>query len=164
MFTISSLWAFVHQLGLFLLAGGTLGSFVTERLLWHRLSLRATAQALALLPLLRRFPTLSQAGLALLFLSGLLLLAHTPWSVQEIGWRVGKLMLSGLLLLNGVFIAQPTTDQLINRLLKTRVEKTSTTYFGLHADYLPFRQRLSRYSLTQFGLLLLLLVTSTFLK
>lgn len=157
MFTLSLLWAFVHLLGLFLLAGGMLGSVVTERLLWHRLSLRATAQALALLPLLRRFATLSLAGLALLLLSGFLLLFSASWSVQEMGWRAGKLILSGLMLLNGLLVAQPTTNQLMNRLMQTRIENATPTYHGLPADYLPIRQRLSCYNLSQFGLLLGLL-------
>ena len=138
------------------------GSFLTERLLWHRLSLRATGQALALLPLLRQFLTLSQAGLVLLLLSGSLLLFSTSWAVQEMGWRVGKLILSGLMLLNGLLVAQPTTNQLIDRLMQTRIENATPAYYGLPADYLPIRQRLNRCNLSQSGLLLGLLGLAAF--
>lgn len=163
MFTLSLLWVFVHQLGLFLLAGGMVGTLVTERWLWRQLHHRATGQALGLLPLLRRFALLQRVGVLLVLLGGLPMLPVTVWPSAYPVWLAGQLALYAGLVLTSWLVARPITEQLIHRLMKLPVTgsgKPRTTH--LTPELMGIRRRLSYTTLIQLGILVLLALTSLF--
>lgn len=161
-----SLGLFLHMVGLFFIAGGALGAIVAERLLWQQVHRHKLSLATALLPLLRQFPVVIQAGSLLMLLSGLLMLQQVEWSYWGQFWLMGKLVLYVLLLLNGLLVAKPLGGQVAKTLMQqsATVEMAgSKDDLNSIADGLPrLRRRMYLFTATQIGMLLLLFVLSTF--
>jgi hypothetical protein len=160
-----SLGLLLHIVGLFLIAGGSVGSLVVERLLWQHVGQGKIGLASGLLPLLRQLPVVIQIGSFSMPLSGLLMLQQVQWSYWGQLWLTGKLMLYVLLVLNGILVAKPAGE----RLAQTLSGMTAPLLAGLKDAPAPpdaalpaIRQRMLVFTLTQFGMLLLLLVLSTF--
>src|SRR6476620_1196887 len=101
-----------HIIGIFLLAGGSIGNLVVEKLFWHYLN-KFSEKSKTLSVLLSRFPPIILTGSMLMLASGLLMLYGVNWTFWGQTWLTIKLCLYAMLLLNGILIAKPTFKKIV---------------------------------------------------
>jgi|GEM_PF-1871750 len=115
----SQFWAhlgiFLHIVGIVPLSAGAIGTIITDNAVWSNLKSSPT-QAAAAARMGKRFSLFAQGGLFILLLSGILLLAARNWFYLGEVWLIIKLVLFGLMLLNGVLVARSTTNLLLELL------------------------------------------------
>jgi hypothetical protein len=160
---LHSLGLFLHLLGLFLIAGGSVGGVAVEQMLWQRMRHQAVGQAIGLLPLLRLFPKFILIGSVLMPISGLMMLEQTNWVYWGHPWLIGKLVLYVLLVLNALLVAKPANDRLVQQIMQSpeKAGNAHSHYSPLHG-LSPTRRRLNLYTVTQFLTQILLLALSSF--
>jgi hypothetical protein len=97
---------FIHMIGIFLIAGGSIGTIITESLFWKNIK-QNSEKSRALVPLLLRFPPILVTGAMLLLVSGLLMLYGLNWIYWGQTWLTIKLFLFLLIVLNGRLHGRP---------------------------------------------------------
>ncbi len=106
---------FLHIVGIVALSAGSVGTLVTDNALWSNLK-SSPSQAAAAGRMGLRFSLFAQIGLAILLLSGILLLVSRNWFYLGEIWLIIKLALFALMLLNGIFVSRPANDLLMELL------------------------------------------------
>ena len=101
-----------HIIGIFLIAGGTVGNLVVEKLFWNYIS-QTSDKSKTLAVLLSRFPSIILTGSMLMLASGLLMLYSVNWTFWGQTWLTIKLCLYAVLLFNGILIAKPTFKKIV---------------------------------------------------
>src|SRR6476620_1168101 len=90
-----------HIIGIFLIAGGSIGHLVVEKLFWHYIG-QFSEQLTTLSVLLSRVPKIILAGSMLMLASGLLMLYRVNWTFWGQTWLTIQLCLYSVLLFNGL--------------------------------------------------------------
>jgi len=141
-----------HIIGIFLIAGGSIGNLVVEKLFWHYLA-QFSEKSKTLAILLSRFPKVILTGSMLMLASGILMLYSVQWSFWGQTWLTIKLCLYAVLLFNGIFIAKPTIAKIV----------AEVNSLELHLKTLNMlKKKMLRFHIIQYSILLLLIVVVIF--
>ena len=141
-----------HIIGIFLLAGGSIGNLVVEKLFWHYLN-KFSEKSKTLSVLLSRFPKIILTGSMLMLASGLLMLYSVNWAFWGQTWLTIKLCLYAVLLFNGLLIAKPTLAKIVS--------EVQSPQFQMQA-LLDLKKKMGRFHIIQFSVFLLLLIVVIF--
>jgi len=154
MTNIFSLGLFFHILGITLLAGGSLGGLLLERQL-YRYFLTSPDKALALAPLMGRYPVVIQYGAILMLLSGITLLSALHWAVVSQAWFIIKMFLYVALILNGTLVARPTGLQLKELMTHPATNETKNRFHSL-------KRKMTIFHITEFSMLVAIYVLAIY--
>lgn len=132
-----------HIIGIFLIAGGSVGTVITESLFWKNIK-QGSDKSKGLAPLLLRFPPILIAGAMLLLVSGLLMLYGLNWAYLGQTWLTIKLSLFVLIVLNGRLIGNPV--------FKKIAEEAQSPQPSLK-KLLVLKNKIRRFHITQFSML-----------
>ncbi|GHN02146.1 hypothetical protein WSM22_36350 [Cytophagales bacterium WSM2-2] len=147
---IHQIGLFIHILGIFLIAGGNVGSFVAERQLWKNMAEPEGAKRI--LPMLLIFPPIIIVGALLMLLSGLIMLYSVDWGFAGQSWFAVKIVIFITLVLNGRLAIK-----------RTLIEITARTLAGDYESVTGrLRRKLNRLHVIQYSLLLILLGVTVF--
>ena len=141
-----------HIIGIFLIAGGSIGNLVVEKLFWHYIG-QFSEKSKTLSVLLSRFPKIILAGSMLMLASGLLMLYSVNWTFWGQTWLTIKLCLYSVLLFNGLLIARPTLAKIVS--------EVQSPQFQMQA-LLDLKKKMTRFHIIQFSVFLLLLIVVIF--
>jgi len=141
-----------HIIGIFLIAGGSIGNLVVEKLFWHYIG-QVSEKSKTLSVLLSRFPKIILAGSMLMLASGLLMLYSVNWTFWGQTWLTIKLCLYSVLLFNGLLIAGPTLAKIVS--------EVQSPQFQMQA-LLDLKKKMTRFHIIQFSVFLLLLIVVIF--
>lgn len=97
----------VHIFSFGLVATGVIGGDVIDGAIRSALRRGATQEAGAIAGMMMRLAICAQVGAGLMLLSGVGLLAEKHWTFWGQGWLTVKLILFGVLILNGPLVARP---------------------------------------------------------
>jgi len=141
-----------HIIGIFLIAGGSIGNLVVEKLFWHYIG-QVSEKSKTLSVLLSRFPKIILTGSMLMLASGLLMLYSVNWTFWGQTWLTIKLCLYSVLLFNGLLIAGPTLAKIVS--------EVQSPQFQMQA-LLDLKKKMTRFHIIQFSVFLLLLIVVIF--
>ncbi len=102
---------FLHITGIALLAGGTVGSFVTLRQLWKYLPAEQP-KATVIFKMTAAYSLFFRIGGGLMLISGFMLLRAFQFAVSKQSWFEIKMGLLVLMILNIIFLGAPVTKRL----------------------------------------------------
>ncbi|HXS54842.1 MAG TPA: DUF2269 family protein [Hanamia sp.] len=137
---------FFHIVGITLLAGGAVGGLILERQL-YRYVLATPDKAIALAPLMSRYPVVIQIGAVVMLLSGLTMLAALHWIVVSQDWFIIKMILYVGLILNGSLVARPTGLQLKALIMQPVTAETNSRFLSL-------KRKMTIFHITEFSMLI----------
>jgi hypothetical protein len=152
MYFLHQIGLLLHIVGIFCLAGGSVGGQFVEALFWRYVR-ESSEKAPALGPLLQRLPVVIQIGSLLMLVSGLLMLGSVGWAYWGQGWFFVKIALYLLLFLNGLLVGKP---------LGMAIGGQMRHYPTSSASLLLLRPRMQRFHITQTFLILALLGVTMF--
>jgi uncharacterized membrane protein len=115
----------VHILSFGLVATGVIGGDVVDGSVRGALRRGAVQEADAIAGMMLRLAICAQVGAGLLLLSGVGMLAEKHWGFWGEGWLTVKLILFGVLVLNGPLVARPAAKALRAALQAGRMDATS---------------------------------------
>lgn len=115
----------VHILSFGFVATGVIGGDVVDGAIRSALRRGATQEAGAIAGMMMRLAICSQVGAGLLLLSGVGMLAEKHWAFWGQGWLTTKLVLFGVLVLNGPLVARPAAMALRAALRAGKTEVTA---------------------------------------
>jgi len=143
---------FFHIIGIFLIAGGLVGTILTESVFWKYVG-QGSEKAKAMVPLLLLFPRVIISGAILMLITGLLMLYGVHWVFLGQTWLTLKLILFILLILNGRLVGK--------RLFAGIAAELQSPNQQTHA-LLALKTRLTRFHIIQYCMLLGLLALVIF--
>jgi hypothetical protein len=143
---------FLHIVGIFLIAGGSLGSVITESVFWKNIR-AGSVKAKGIAPLLVKFPPVIIKGAMLMIISGMLMLYSVDWIFWGQAWFTIKLLLFVALILNGRFMGRPTFVKIV---VETQSEKPQLSAL------LKLKGKITRFHIIQFTMLALLVAMVIF--
>ena len=114
----------VHVLCFALVATGVIANDVVHVTVRRAVGRGASADAASIARMMPRFALLSQIGAVLMLLTGIGLLAERHWADWGQGWLTAKLIVFGVLILNGPLVARPAALALIDALAGGKAEAT----------------------------------------
>jgi hypothetical protein len=140
------------MIGIFFIAGGSIGSIITESLFWKsiRVDLR---KAKGIAPLLVKFPPVIIIGALLMLVSGLLMLYSINWAFWGQTWFTIKLLLFISLVLNGRLMGRPAFVKVVQ--ITQSAEPAIDKLFAL-------KSKTRRFHIIQFTMLLTLIALVIF--
>ena len=143
---------FLHMIGIFLIAGGSLGSVITESLFWKNIRL-GSDKAKGIAPLLIKFPPIIVKGAMLMIISGILMLYSVNWVFWGQTWFTIKLLLFISLVLNGRLAGRPTFMKIAEeaQLPEPHIDKL-----------LKLKSKITRFHIIQFTMLIVLIALVIF--
>lgn len=114
----------VHILSFGLVATGVIGGDVVDGAIRGALRRGAAQEAGAIAGMMLRLAIVAQVGAGLLILTGVGMLAEAHWAWWGQGWLTIKLILVGVLILNGPLVARPAAVALREALQAGKMEAT----------------------------------------
>jgi uncharacterized membrane protein len=115
----------VHILSFGLVATGVIGGDVVDGAIRGALRRGAPQEAGAIAGMMLRLAVAAQVGAGLLILTGVGLLAEAHWARWGQGWLTVKLILVGVLILNGPLVARPAAVALRTALQAGKLDATA---------------------------------------
>jgi hypothetical protein len=143
---------FLHMLGLFLLAGGSIGSVITESVFWKNVR-TAPGKAKGMAALLLKFPPIQVRGAMLMLVSGLIMLYAVNWVFWGQTWFTIKLLLFVSLVLNGRLAGRPVF---------TKIAEEAQSAEPQIDKLLGLKSKINRFHIIQFTMLFILIALVIF--
>jgi hypothetical protein len=98
---------YIHMIAIILVGGGSVGGVLVEKQLWKKIKDRS-ADARALLPLLKSTAGMIMVGFVIFLASGLIMLYSVRWAYLSQPWFMIKFCLFLSLPIRGALIGKPT--------------------------------------------------------
>jgi hypothetical protein len=153
--TILQLALAFHLVAMGMAIGITLANAVANNQFW-KLYDKSKEQGLAAFRATVKFRVFGMMGLALLILTGVIMLWAVHWTLVELLWFKIKLFLVFLLFVNGFTLGR-TTSQKLEEVLKAENKSG-----GVHPETIRLRKSLQIFQLTQLGLFVIIIILAVF--
>ncbi|MDP4262834.1 MAG: DUF2269 family protein [Bacteroidota bacterium] len=143
---------FLHMTGIILIAGGSIGSIITESLFWKNVQ-QDLQKAKGIAPLLLKFPLVIVRGALLMLISGILMLYSVNRAFWGQTWFTIKILLFISLVLNGRLSGRPTFIKIVQEVQATELR---TGKLG------ELKNKIRRFHFIQFTMLFMLIALAIF--
>jgi hypothetical protein len=153
--TILQLALVFHLVALGMAMGITLANAVANNQFW-KLYDKSKEQGLAAFRATMKFRVFGMIGLALLILTGVVMLWAVHWTLVELLWFKIKLFLVFLLFVNGFTLGRTTSEKL------EKVLKAENNSGGVHLETIRLRRNIQIFQLTQLGLFISIIILAVF--